>query len=766
MGLDALIAWLAPDAAPGAYNDWRLVSEHPVDGLRLGVVLLAALLALGLSAWGLRRLPWRVRARLVALRTLGVLAVAVVFLEPTIELRALSRVRARVAVLLDSSGSMALATPGGTRADRVRRHVEANADRFDALGRRATLEWHAFDSRLRAAEAPPWDDEASPEPVGRRTDLARALEEVSWRGSGRELGAVIVYTDAADTEGLTEVRAAALGERIGAPVYVIGFDEDASAPDLAIRRVPTDDFAFVHKPVKLEVLLEVQGLALDEVSVILEHDGKLVQTKPARFRNGTARVEFEVVPRQIGKQVYRVSVPVQAGEAVKANNQKSVVLDVIRDRIRVLQVAGRPSWDQRFLRELLERDPSVDLISFFILRSMTDIQRASQDELALIPFPIRELFTEEIDTFDVVIYQNFSYRPYGMERYLRSVAGYVRRGGGFLMVGGDQSFEDGWYAETPVGEILPVRLGGAQPWDPAAFSPRLTEEGRLHPITRIAGPGEPTAQAYRRLPPLEGMNASLGLAPGASALLRHPSLPGNPPVVAVREVDRGRVLSVATDSTWFWRFVSVGDGGAGREYQRMWSNALRWLVRDPDLDRVRLRLDRSVVLNGGAVEATVEVLGADYRPVEGARVSVGIVGTGADRPARIPDGQVLESGPGGLAVHRFTDLAPGTYRVEVEARADGRSLGRASEPLIVEAADLERRAPFPRPGIGRALADGSGGAFVDVGEPLPEVELGDSRRVEVNRSRRIPIWDGLPVLILLLLILGAEWWSRRRAGVL
>lgn len=764
--MDALARWLAPDAAPGAYNDWQLVSEHPIEPVRLAGLVALLVLALVASAWGLRRIPWSRRWPLLVLRSLGAVLVAAVLLEPAIELRALSKVRARVAVLVDGSSSMQLATPDGTRAERVRAHVDDNAAAFEALAGRAGLEWHQFDERMRALDPPPWAEGRGPSSEGRRTDLARALDEVSWRGSGRELGAVVLYTDGADTEGLSEVRAASLGERMQVPVYVVGFEASASAPDLAIRRVPTDDFAFVHKPVTLDVELEVHGLDLDQVMVTLEHDGSLVQSKPARFEQGRARLAFEVIPRHIGKQVYEFRVPVQAGEAVRSNNQKAVVLDVIRDRIRVLQVAGRPSWDQRFLRELLERDPSVDLISFFILRSTTDIQRADQDELALIPFPVHELFTEEIDTFDVVIYQNFSYRPYRMDRYLSSVADYVRRGGSFLMVGGNQSFEDGWYSGTPVGDILPLRLGGAMAWDPAPFTPRLTAEGKLHPITRIGDPGEPPDRAYARLPALEGANPSLGLAPGATALLRHPSLPGNPPVVAVREVEDGRVLAVSTDSTWFWRFVAVGDGAAGREYERFWSSALRWMVRDPDLDRVRLGLDRSVVLNGGDVEARVEVLGPDYRPAEGAELRLDITRTDDASSESLPAGRSLVTGPNGTATHRFEALTPGTYRVEVEARMGAELLGRASEPLIVEAADVERRAPFPRPAVGRAIAEASGGTYADISAPLPDIDLGDPRRVEVNRSRRVPIWDGFGVLLLLLLIFGAEWSLRRRAGTL
>ena len=70
-------------------------------------------------------------------------------------------------------------------------------------------------------------------------------------------------------------------------------------------------------------------------------------------------------------------------------------------------------------------------------------------------------------------------------------------------------------------------------------------------------------------------------------------------------------MAVATDSLWFWRFPAVGQGGAGREFDRFWNNALRWMIRDPQLARVRLSTERSVLLKGEPVGAEVQVLGPE-----------------------------------------------------------------------------------------------------------------------------------------------------------
>src|SRR6185312_6137588 len=154
---------------------------------------------------------------------------------------------------------------------------------------------------------------------------------------------------------------------------------------------------------------------------------------------------------QTGQFVYTVSVPVLPGEAVTANNSRSFVLKVIRDRMRVLLVVGRPSWDERFLRGLLKQDPNVDLVSFFILRSSTSQTKANENELSLIPFPVREIF-------DVVIFQNFAHkdRAYAnqVDSFLPDIRDYVLEGGAFAMIGGENSFGDGHYNDTELADIL------------------------------------------------------------------------------------------------------------------------------------------------------------------------------------------------------------------------------------------------------------------------------------------------------------------------
>ena len=156
-------------------------------------------------------------------------------------------------------------------------------------------------------------------------------------------------------------------------------------------------------------------------------------------------------------------------------------MKVIRDKIRVLQVVGRPSWDERFLRQHLKENPNVDLISFFILRTPSDDLKIRRTSYHSSHFQRTRSFDTELHTFDVVIFQNFDFRPYYMARYFKNIREAVEGGLGFVMLGGEQSFADGGYLGTELAPIIAFDLS-ARGTQPSSNGFSLTPQGESHPI--------------------------------------------------------------------------------------------------------------------------------------------------------------------------------------------------------------------------------------------------------------------------------------------
>jgi uncharacterized membrane protein len=735
-------------------------------------LLVAAALASLVLAWkGLRAEARRARrVALLALRAVAALLAVFLLLEPAVELLQTARVRNRLAVLLDTSRSMAFPVePGGpSRAEAAAALLSRGRETLAGLSDRLDVEWYTIGSELA-----PLDPAGLSGPIpsrASRTDLLGALEAAgSSPGSSRKLAGVLLVSDGADNLDLAEGLGPAARARLlalGVPVNTVAVGRSAPQ-DLAVERVAVDDFAFVRNTVTAEVTLRARGLGSQEVNLVLRREGTVVATAAVKLTPDRDRyvVPLAFAPDATGTFVFTVAAPVLPGEAVTQNNARSFVLRVIRDRVRVLLVAGRPSWDVRFLRTVLKQDPNVDLVSFYILRSSAD-EAGAQQELSLIPFPVQEIFGDQLKTFDAVVFANFAYAPYrgiGIERYLPGLRDYVRRGGALAMIGGELSLGDGHYGETPVAEVLPVDLADGLPMREGEARPRLTPEGRRHPLTRLA-PGEAQNEAlWAALPPITTVNLTRPLAPGSGAtvLLEAPDalVGGRPaPVVAVRETGQGRTLAVATDSSWRWGFQAAESGLGSRAYLRFWNAALRWLVRDPGLSPLQVEPDAPAVEPGAPIGLSVAVRGPDFGPRAGQRVTAELVSEDGNAVAR---GEAV-AGDDGNARLELAPPGPGAYKI-VARSEDGKDLATAA--VAVRGAGPEDADAAPRPDLMGALAGATGGSrSVIPGDGLPDLRLADPERVEIGRRKAVPIWDRAGWLLALASALAAEWLLRRRWG--
>jgi hypothetical protein len=324
-------------------------------------------------------------------------------------------------------------------------------------------------------------------------------------------------------------------------------------------------------------------------------------------------------------------------------------------------------------------------------------------------------------------------------------------------------------------DVLPVDLPPAPPGlspnggdgdvTVDAFRPKLTAEGRTHPVTSLVLDPRENEARWGKLPPLDGINRVPRLRPGAAALLSHPTLRGEggqpAPVLVVGDAGKGRSLALLTDSAWHWGFLAAGEGDDGRAFQRFWENAIRWLVRDPALTLLRLELDRMEYRRSQPPSVRIRAMHPDYSPAEKVDVVVEVSATDSDPQAKPLKHLETTTNQDGEAHADLGALAPGAYRVVGRATLDGRAVTE-DKTFVVRAEGRELEDVAFRDKVLREIADVSGGSY-QAGE-LGDVAIAEPREVRVGRQRSIELWSSPIFLGLGLLLLVSEWYLRRRAG--
>ncbi|MEE2779763.1 MAG: hypothetical protein VYE15_04505, partial [Myxococcota bacterium] len=502
------------------------------------VLVVAAVVAvLGLTIYNYRNLePQPRKLMMVTLRALGLVGILALFYQPALLEEEVARGRNHVLVLVDTSKSMGLSHGEQTRADLVRTFIADNEDLWEQIREDDALVFHAFGEELREITDP--TGEGGPEalePQDHGTDITGAIRELSDRYRNRDIGAILVLTDGIDTtpngrRANLDPGTRALVRDLDAPIFAFDLPKDGRLKDIAIEDVAHNSFAFLLNATSLEATVRVHGVSGREIAVRLLENGREVARRSVTLVADESHygVSFEISPRRLGKHVYTVVAERLPDEVYLGNNAHEMVINVIRDKIRVLQIVGQPSWDERYLRDQLKEDPNIDLISFFILVNPLNLRPLNAAETALIPFPAQELFEEELGGFDLAIFQNFNYGPFRTRQYLPNIAQYIRDGGGFMMVGGPLSFASGGYYGTPITHVLPVDIppgfGEEALLDDRPFRVRLTHAGTHHPITRLDMDPSENARRWAATEQLEGMNLVTQTKPDAVTLLEHPTL--------------------------------------------------------------------------------------------------------------------------------------------------------------------------------------------------------------------------------------------------
>ena len=720
-----------------------------------------AWLAVGLvaGAFVLHAARSPVRRSLLVLRGLAAVALALALLRPALLAREGQLMKPRLLILLDAGHSMKGKAPGAaSRLDQakawLKKHraaIEARADASLVLVSDRARPLGGLDKLdTAAAEGTAFKpDQSLPDALPSEGPPARAwLITDGVAEGGGDLGRLLAG--------------------LGSPVDMLGAGPSKRETGAAFLDLKAPDFAFLHGTIPVEASIEATGLAGREATVTL---ARADENAPGGWR------EVGRVKRRIGADVETFPVSLASpADALGTARMRLVAagggrersrefrVEIVRQKYRIMYLAGRPSPEYSALREFLKADPNHELVSFVILRNPENPSPAPDRELSLIPFPVDEIFGRALPQFDLFILENFSAARFRLPpQYLDALKRFVMNGGALLVKGGDSAFSAGGYKNSPLEEALPVVLSPRSPdFVPGLFSPKPGPPE--HPLVRLYETPELSQRAWAALPPLDGWGRFTSVRPGVTVLASHPSETtedGKPlPVAAVRSFGRGKVMLISTDSSWRWKLGAAADPDASGFYARFWTRAVQYLTGSLDLSKVKFAPLPDRVPPREPARLSLHVFDEGFGPAPASDTRLSVTWTGPDGRAR--EVSARETEPGVYAVE-LTGLTPGSHKVRASARVRGRHWGEDEVRFAWEPTQEE---PMDRGWLTKAAAAG-GGKFQDLSVlarpdelldllPLPRPREETVRRLHPFLS---PFWLLLSGCLFLL-----EWALRRRSG--
>jgi len=647
--------------------------------------------------------------------------------------------------------------------------------------------------RLQATLLPVGGDKSRTLYTDLKLPLAKAAESVSdgADATGPKLLGVVLLTDGRHNWGESPiVRARELGQR-GIPVYPVAIAPKDPPADIALITAQAQaSTVFKGSIVPIEVGVRVTGWPAGKIEVKIDFPEQSDGTKkPSQNQtidhdgNDTIYpLTFKLKMDTPGPQLMTVTADGGEKDRFPENNRRTVRVNVVKDRAKVLLIDGESRWEFHYLHTCLGRDPNMDIRS--IVFRQPRLGRINDDELRKMGTPAKQLpdDLEVFSAYDCIILGDVEAAQMTLVQR-EAIEKYVAESGGTLVFIAGKRAMPMAYADSdnePFRKLLPIR--NPKPFDSEeGFPLNITPEGERSWFLSMGDSGAENRLAWERFP--QHYWAAIGeLKDGAEALA---AIPGGAAkdraAIARQSYGFGRVLYVGIDSTWRWRY-KTGDFF----HHRFWGQVAQWAASDRLLPvinaagTIRFGTREPVYVGGQAVEVVARTAEAVKKLTPNAVKNAKIV--------RLPEEAGGKESPAGLIalthpegrprdlMGKVNDLTPGRYAVELEVPEwsdqlqgppgpDGRALTlrcpfEVAPPDNEELVDLAANLPL----LDDLAQAGNGKVYgIENAKELLETLAAQSatREYFIEHPLRQSWW----AFGLFLILLSLEWILRKWAGL-
>jgi uncharacterized membrane protein len=776
----------------------------------LGFVAGTLVLALVVLFWNYRGAPdVGVRWVCFSLKLLGLAALGLCLLEPL-----WSGQRARpggnlFAIVADNSQGLQIKDRGDvhTRGDFLRELLDSQkATWLGTLEENFDLRRYFFDGRLQTTK-----DFSELAFDGRASAIGSTLRTLAERYRGRPLAGILLLTDgnATDLRGAPDLAGLP-------PVYPVVIGRSDPIRDISVQQAHVNQTAFEDAPVSVQADVAASGYGGESiVAQLLDRAGKKVaeQTLRARKDNDILAFRFQLRPETAGLSFYRLKVRSkdEAGsaegvektaEATLANNSRVLTVDRGKGPYRILYVAGRPNWEFKFLNRAVQEDEQLQMVGLirvakrepkfnfmgragetsnplfrgFGNQAPEDVERYDQPVLVRLntrdDIELRAGFPrtpEDLYGYYAVIVDDLEAEFFTPDQQALLQKFVSERGGGFLMLGGMECFQQGHYQRTPIGDMLPVYLDHVEDTKPPGpLRLNLTKEGLLQSWARLRDNESDEQARLQSMAPFQVLNRIREVKPGASVIATVSDNSGKTfPAVVTQRFGRGRTAALTLGDVWHW---GLHDAESHADMDKAWRQLMRWLVTDAP-NRVDLNIEPQAQEANGAVAIQVRVRDAKFEPLDNAGVSLEVQPVMADPAAGVPTNSIrLQAEPSltepGLYQVMYAPRATAGYKVSAYVtNSAGLEAGRAEAGWSTDLAAEEFRSLTPNTALLEVIAKRTGGEVISANK-LEDFARGlPHRHAPVMEAWTTPLWHTPSMFAFAFICFVSEWGLRRWKGM-
>lgn len=568
------------------------------------------------------------------------------------------------------------------------------------------------------------------------TDFAKIFSNINQ--TENNISSITIVSDGVITEGSTPIYSA---EKLGIPVFTVGIGDSTQKNDVEIKNVINNEFIYAETPTTILATILNKGFAGKSSQISLYENTQLIEQKSLTLdASGVNSISFDYTPKLSGEKKLTIRIANQNSESTFLNNQKVFYINVLSNKINVLLLSGKPSADLTFIKNSLSADENLKVNTLTQISAGNFLEQNPQQKL---------------DSADIIYLIEF---PTNLtsEDFLTRLKNKleIRNTPFFLLLSGDVDLNK----LNRISSLL-------------SFSVQTIDKNYLQvqPDIQISEISNPVLinnliNDWNNLPPISQPLISLTIKPESKILskVRINNQPRNNPLIITRSFGSKRSLAVIGKDIWKWKLQTASKNLT--LFDNFIVGSTRWLNAPDDQKKVRIKTSKQIYSTGETVQFSAQVYDESFNPVNDAEVKIQI--NNKDQKQIL----LLSSVGGGLYEGNFTPEINGDYFFNGNSSINGKYLGDDKGSFNVGDVDIEMIETRMNYEFLNLLSNQTNGKYFSSEKYKDLLNLLDNRNKSSSKEKfitsEIRLWSDEWLLIIVIILFAAEWFIRKRAGML
>ena len=609
-----------------------------------------------------------------------------------------------------------------------------------SISKKVEVKSYLFDSGLR-------DFYPISDANGQLTNISKSLSEFKREMRDEMVSSVIIFTDGRSNQGEPpEIYT----EDYPFVIHVVGVGKNESILDIRLSSILTAPIAFKEDSITVRLEFTSQGFGGRSTELRIYDGDSLLEVRNVILPNDGFVNEAVVYLSLLeeGEHLIRANLAALEGEETNLNNSRLASVTVLSKKKDVLLLSGAPSADYVFMKNLLKKEKDIVLTAAVQSVNGMWYQSKSPD------------LNREYDVLIFIGYPSDNSSNSDIKNLIENIKS--TQASLYYVEGSSVSYEK----LNKFSEFLPALVNSnTNSLDYVEVKLQLSETGKYHPFTRQSEQTAETAKLWNALPPGQLAGVEVKPKPGSVILLsgRTNRGRGSKPIFLVSEIEGHKSAMLMLTGSYMFDMLLRGIGDYSKTWNKTQLQGINWLSIHDAPSRLNVKTDKQLYSQGERVKFTATVYDEYYEPMEDIDLQVFL-------KEESNPGEEYQFDMVSLSLGRYSgeylSNSPGRYRYRAVAKKGEIDVGEIRGEFRVEKYSPEFAVLGRNETILAAIARNTGGTYIPYELFEPESIKIEEGVYHKRLNAEFRIWNDVRLMVLLLILLAAEWILRKRGGLL